>query len=405
MLNQPYDQPDGPVFLSVSIGVAGGAGGADVELLLRNADLALRYAKQRGKNRIEQYDAGVRPGCCAGVRRWSTSCAARSTATSCGWSSSRWWRCPSVRPVGAEALLRWQHPELGNVRPDEFIPLAEECGMIAKLGAWVLHQACLPALPVARRRPRRLAVGERLAAGAARPGVRGAGRRGAAPHQVPPQRLVLEVTEHAVADDLDELIRRLTALRRTGVRIALDDFGAGYSSLGQLRRLPIDILKIDHSLVAEHEPVRPVGQDGPAFAPMVDVVMRLGHQLGLEVIAEGVTNPTELAAVVAAGCRFGQGQLFGWGVPAEHLEAMLEAATSPASRPVPVPRVLPITAPAVGAGQRGQRQAAGGRTAGRNCPNGDTTRPLTKMWEQLTQRVRCVRLEPMSSTRSLRVLT
>jgi predicted signal transduction protein with EAL and GGDEF domain len=155
---------------------------------------------------------------------------------------------------------------------------------------------------------------------------------------VPPQRLVLEVTEHAVATDLDELIRRLRALRLTGVRIALDDFGAGYSSLGQLRRLPIDILKIDHSLVAEPEPVRPPGPDGRAFAPMVDVVMRLGHQLGLEVIAEGVTNPTELAAVVEAGCRFGQGQLFGWGVPAEHLEAMLEAASPPEARSAPGPR-------------------------------------------------------------------
>jgi EAL domain-containing protein (putative c-di-GMP-specific phosphodiesterase class I) len=164
-------------------------------------------------------------------------------------------------------------------------------------------------------------------------------------HHVPPQRLVLEVTEHAVATDLDELIRRLTALRLTGVRIALDDFGAGYSSLGQLRRLPIDILKIDHSLVAEHEPVRPVGRDGPAFAPMVDIVMRLGHQLGLEVIAEGVTNPTELAAVVAAGCRFGQGALFGWGVPAEHLEAMLEAATSPGARPTPLPPGPPAIQP------------------------------------------------------------
>ena len=135
---------------------------------------------------------------------------------------------PSVRPVGAEALLRWRHPELGNVRPDEFIPVAEECGMIARLGAWVLHQAC-------HQLSRWLADGhdvwvsvnvsprELHAAGVRRPGRRGAARSTG----VPPQRLVLEVTEHAVATDLDELIRRLTALRATGVRIALDDFGAG----------------------------------------------------------------------------------------------------------------------------------------------------------------------------------
>lgn len=219
--------------------------------------------------------------------------------------------------------------------------------MIAKLGAWVLHQAChqlslwladghdvwvsVNVSPKELHAPEYVVqVAEALRA-----------------HNVPPQRLVLEITEHAVATDLDELIRRLRALRLTGVRIALDDFGAGYSSLGQLRRLPIDILKIDHSLVAEPEPARLPERGGRAYAPMVDVVMRLGHQLGLEVIAEGVTNPTELAAVVEAGCRFGQGQLFGWGVPAEHLEAMLDAATSPAARPPgrPPPPAAPSAPP------------------------------------------------------------
>uniref|UniRef100_UPI0035A24860 putative bifunctional diguanylate cyclase/phosphodiesterase n=1 Tax=Micromonospora yangpuensis TaxID=683228 RepID=UPI0035A24860 len=339
VLGQPYDQPDGPVFLSVSIGVAEPSGQPDVQLLLRHADLALRYAKQRGKNRIEQYDSAydqllrrrttVEHELRGAIERDELRLAFQPVAS-----------LPSVRPVGAEALLRWHHPELGNVRPDEFIPLAEECGMIAKLGAWVLHQAC-------HQLSRWLADGHDVWVS-----VNVSPRELHAPeyvvqvaealraHRVPPQRLVLEVTEHAVATDLDELIRRLTALRRTGVRIALDDFGAGYSSLGQLRRLPIDILKIDHSLVAEHEPVRPADREGPPFAPMVDIVMRLGHQLGLEVIAEGVTNPTELAAVVAAGCRFGQGALFGWGVPAEHLEAMLEAATSPGMRRAPAQRAV-----------------------------------------------------------------
>ena len=145
-------------------------------------------------------------------------------------------------------------------------------------------------------------------------------------HRVPPQRLVLEVTEHAVATDMEELIRRLR--RRCappGVRIALDDFGAGYSSLGQLRRLPVDILKIDHALVAEPESARPARR-----APMVDVVVRLGHRLGLEVIAEGIGDAGASGAVVEeAGCRLGQGSLFGWGVPAEHLEAQLRRCGLP----------------------------------------------------------------------------
>ncbi|WP_442932385.1 putative bifunctional diguanylate cyclase/phosphodiesterase [Micromonospora sp. NBC_01699] len=341
IVGHPYDHPAGRIFVSVSVGVAGQASARQVETLLRNADLALRYAKQRGKNRVEHYDVAydhllrrrttVEHEMRGAIERNELHLAFQPVVA-----------VPSVRPVGAEALLRWHHPELGSVRPDEFIPLAEECGMIAQLGHWVLHRAChqlsvwladghdvwvsVNVSPKELHAPEYVAqVAEALRA-----------------HRVPPQRLVLEVTEQAVATDLDELIRRLVALRATGVRIALDDFGAGYSSLGQLRKLPIDILKIDHSLVAEQEPIRPPENgERRVFAPMVDVVMRLGHQLGLEVIAEGVTNPLELAAVVEAGCRFGQGQLFGWGVPAEHLEAMLDAATSPGARAVPAPRNRP----------------------------------------------------------------
>jgi diguanylate cyclase len=334
VLSRPYDHAAGPLLLSVSIGLAGCATADDVEGLLRNADLALRYAKQRGKNRIEQYDLGydrllsrrttLEHEMRGAIERGELHLAFQPVVA-----------MPSVRPVAAEALLRWHHPELGSVRPDEFIPLAEECGMIAKLGAWVLHQACHQlSIWLADGHDVWVSVNvspRELHAPAYVTQVAEALRA----HRVPPQRLVLEVTEHAVATDLDELIRRLAALRATGVRIALDDFGAGYSSLGQLRRLPIDILKIDHSLVAEPEPAFPAGGEGAPIAPLVDVVMRLGHRLGLEVVAEGVTSQSEFAAVVEAGCRFGQGQLFGWGVPAEHFEALLDAATSPLTRALP----------------------------------------------------------------------
>ncbi|MFY1695261.1 MULTISPECIES: putative bifunctional diguanylate cyclase/phosphodiesterase [unclassified Solwaraspora] len=336
VLNEPYPHDKGPIYVSASIGMACRSTAPDVPTLLRNADLALRAAKQRGKNRVEQYDVSYDQ---AQRRRTLLEHEMRGAIDrdELRLAFQPVVAVPSVRPVGAEALIRWHHPELGRVPPDEFIPLAEECGMINRLGAWVLDEAC-------RQLARWLAEGHdvwvsvnvsphELHAPAYVLQVDEALRR----HRVPPQRLVLEVTEHAVARDLAELIRRLTALRATGVRIALDDFGAGYSSLGQLRNLPIDILKIDHSLVAEQgRPVAPP-PGRRAFAPMVDVVMRLGHQLGLEVIAEGVTNQAELAVVVDAGCRFGQGALFGWGVPAEHLEAMLAAATSVGGRRREVP--------------------------------------------------------------------
>ncbi|MFD0520344.1 EAL domain-containing protein [Paractinoplanes durhamensis] len=241
---------------------------------------------------------------------------------------------PSMRPVGAEALLRWHHPTLGAVRPDEFIPVAEESGLINRIGSWVLAEAC-------KQLADWLAKGHDVwvSVNLSPKELHAADYAGQvadvlAEHGVPAQRLVLEVTEHAVATDMEELIGRLTALRATGVRIALDDFGAGYSSLSHLRTLPVDILKIDRLLVAE-----PESRTGEA-APLVDVVVRLGHRLGLEVLAEGIGTLAQRAAVEEAGCRLGQGSLFGWGVPAEHLEAQLHGLRS-GTRPAPQPRNEP----------------------------------------------------------------
>jgi len=144
---------------------------------------------------------------------------------------------------------------------------------------------------------------------------------------VPPDRLVIEVTEQSVARDVAELTAPLRALRELGVRVALDDFGAGYSSLGQLRRLPVDILKIDRALLVE-----PDEPGAPVVLPLVDVVVGLADRLGLQVIAEGVEDAAQRAMVEAAGARFAQGFLFGQALPAEHVEALLadvDGAVSP----------------------------------------------------------------------------
>jgi diguanylate cyclase (GGDEF)-like protein len=327
VLCEPYEVGGGSVFLSASLGVA------DTGELIRDADLALRYAKQRGKNRVERYQV-----------RYDELLRRRGTLESeLRHAIDREQlrlvfqpvvALPSMRPVGAEALLRWHHPTLGAVRPDEFIPVAEESGLINRIGSWVLGQAC-------KQLADWLAKGHDVwvSVNLSPKELHAADYAGQvadvlAEHGVPPQRLVLEVTEHAVATDMEELVSRLAELRATGVRVALDDFGAGYSSLGQLRRLPVDILKIDHALVAEKET-----KTGPA-APLVDVVVRLGHRLGLEVLAEGIGTPGQRAAVEEAGCRLGQGSLFGWGVPAEHLEAQLHSLRT-GTRPVPAPRSEP----------------------------------------------------------------
>jgi diguanylate cyclase (GGDEF)-like protein len=333
VLGEPYEVEGGAVFLSASLGVA------DTGQLLRDADLALRYAKQRGKNRVERYQARYDEL----LRRRGTLVAELRHAIDRDEFRLVFQpvvALPSMRLVGAEALLRWHHPRLGAVRPDEFIPVAEESGLINRIGSWVLEQAC-------KQLAEWLAKGHDLwvSVNLSPKELHAADYAGQvadvlAMYGVPAQRLVLEVTEHAVATDMEELISRLAELRATGVRIALDDFGAGYSSLGQLRTLPVDILKIDHALVAE-----PESRTGTA-APLVDVVVRLGHRLGLEVLAEGIGTPAQRSVVEEAGCRLGQGSLFGWGVPAEHLEAQLQTLRGrPAAAPVAVKEAPKDAAP------------------------------------------------------------
>jgi diguanylate cyclase (GGDEF)-like protein len=308
VLREPYHTAGGSIYLSASLGLAGCATADSFHSLLRNADLAQRAAKLHGKNRVELYDESFDNT----LRRRSTVEHELRQVLDRQELSLVYQpvvALPSVRPVGAEALLRWSHPELGQVSPVEFVAIAEESGQIEAIGMWVLHEACRQlsrwlgdghdVWVSVNVSPRELHSAEYLAR------VREVLRV----HRVPPARLVLEVTEQAVAMDVAEFRRVLASLRSLGVRIALDDFGAGYSSLGQLRHIPVDILKIDQELVSDQD--------------LVDVALRIGQRLGLQVIAEGICEPAHRRLVDEAGCAFGQGFLFGKGVPAEHLEAML----------------------------------------------------------------------------------
>jgi diguanylate cyclase (GGDEF)-like protein len=322
VLCRPYEVDGASMFLSASIGLAGCATADTIEGLMRNADVALRFAKQRGKQRVEQYDLAYDQWL---RRRTELEHELRGAV-------DRGELMLVYQPVvclhdglvsGVEALLRWHHPRLGTVPPDEFIPLAEEAGLIHRLGEFVLHEACHQlsrwiadghdvylAVNVSVRELHTPEYATRVAEVLRR-------------HRVPPECLVIEVTEHAVAQDVQQLVDRLTALRAAGVRVALDDFGSGYSSLGQLRTLPVDILKIDRTLI------EPIGSAPVRFAPpLADVVVQLGNRLGLDVVAEGITEVGQQRVLEDAGCRYAQGDLFGRAMPAERVEALFGAVVA-----------------------------------------------------------------------------
>ena len=226
----------------------------------------------------------------------------------------------SRRMVGVEALLRWTHPERGSVSPDHFIPLAEDSGLIVPIGAWVLEQACAQAVrwqqagaptlrmsvnisPVQFRQPDLAGVvGDIL------------GRSGLAA-----QHLELEITERVLMQDTEANLETLRRIKSLGVRISIDDFGVGHSSLNYLRRFPFDEIKVDRSFVGalEHD---------PSAAAIVRATLSLGRNLGLVSVAEGVESASQLSLLGAEGCCIAQGFYFSPPVHPREVDAMIHAA-------------------------------------------------------------------------------
>ncbi|HUF79709.1 MAG TPA: EAL domain-containing protein, partial [Burkholderiales bacterium] len=223
--------------------------------------------------------------------------------------------------VGFEALVRWQHSQRGLVPPNQFIPAAEEAGLILQIGEWVLREACAQARAWHEAGHSLLQVAVNCSAHQfQRESFVETVGRALRETGLPAQRLDLEITESVIIQHSEEVIARFEALDDMGVRISIDDFGTGYSSLSYLKRFAIHQLKIDQSFV------RDISSD-PDDAAIVSAIIAIAHSLGLQVVAEGVETPEQLAFLKSLGCDAGQGYYFSKPVPAEEFGLLLESRT------------------------------------------------------------------------------
>jgi EAL domain-containing protein (putative c-di-GMP-specific phosphodiesterase class I) len=219
------------------------------------------------------------------------------------------------RLAGVEALVRWQHPERGLVPPLDFIPLAEQTGLIVPIGRFVLREACRQMRAWHQSYPTTppMTVSVNLSARELdEPGLVDSVRGVLVETGLDPAHLVLEITESLLLVDLPATVKILSELRVLGVRLAVDDFGTGYSSLAYLENLPVDILKIDKSFVDRigETPAEPGPDDAPQQTVMVSAISRLGHDLHLQLVAEGIELPEQVTTLRGLECQYGQGYYF-----------------------------------------------------------------------------------------------
>jgi diguanylate cyclase (GGDEF)-like protein len=298
--------------LTASVGLASAGSEARAEDVLRDADVAMYRAKERGRARIEVFDETIRAQM---LERIEMEHALRR-AIAIGELRLHYQPvvdAESGRLIALEALVRWQHPELGLLSPDTFIPLAEDAGLIIPLGRWVIEEACRQ---VAEWRAVRSPLGSvrvsiNLSARQfADTGLFDVIERAMSTHRVPGPSIGFEITESVLMEEAEVTVATLRRFKRLGVHLAIDDFGTGYSSLSYLQRFPVDTVKIDRSFVVL------MGDDGGSDV-IVAAVVSLARALGLSVVAEGVETNAQLDRLRSLGCNVVQGYLFGRPQPPE----------------------------------------------------------------------------------------
>jgi diguanylate cyclase (GGDEF)-like protein/PAS domain S-box-containing protein len=311
-LARPIAIDDDEAFVGASVGVAVSSSSATTpELLLREADIAMYRAKARGGGCYALFDEEVR----AEVQRRVTGERELRVAVDEGQFVIHFQpivALPETSVSRCEALVRWQHPSRGLLLPSEFLAIAEQTGLIIRIGEWVLREACLQAHRW-RRAARDIAITVNVSTRQLdQPDFTQVVRRILEETQLPPAVLCLEITETEIMKQTSRVAPKLEELRRIGVRIAMDDFGSGYSSIGYLRSLPLDIIKIDKSFV--HGIV-----DDSQDRAIVAGIINLGRETNRAVIAEGVETEALHSELVGLQCDLAQGFLYDWPKPAAEL--------------------------------------------------------------------------------------
>jgi diguanylate cyclase (GGDEF)-like protein len=320
-LTAPVNLNGYEVFSSASMGIALSASAYDrPEYLLRNADMAMYRAKAAGIGQYEVFDRAMHAEALArlqmetdlrrAVERSEFHVVYQPVIT-----------LDTGRVTGFEALLRWDHPAQGSIAPVDFIPVAEETGLILPLGRWVLEESCrqLRAWQGRFGRGRELSMSVNLSVKQfSQPDLAGQVRQVLARTGIRPETLKLEITESVVVQNSELATRTLKELKSLGVQVYMDDFGTGYSSLSYLHRLPLDALKIDRSFIGEMDTDERTYQ-------LVRAIVTLAQSVDVEVVAEGVIADRQVQELRSLGCEYGQGYFFSHAILAAEAESLLEA--------------------------------------------------------------------------------